>query len=280
MSAGAHGGAFEPFFLPAARGERFCILHPAAGALRGGIVYLHPFGEEMNKSRRMAALQSRMLAARGFAVLQIDLFGCGDSSGDFGDASWELWRDDVALGVKWLRERAGGRVTLWGLRLGALLGLDAARHCDPAPTRLVLWQPVLSGEQLLTQFLRLRVASEMISQGAAATGTQDLRRELHAGNRIEVAGYDLAPALAQAMDGLKLADLAPHGVPVHWLEIVAEAGRTLPPAAQRVADAWTSSGVPCEVRCVPGEPFWNTLEITECPALIAATAAVFEEGRQ
>ena len=280
MSAGAHGGAFEPFFLPAARGERFCIFHPAAGALRGGIVYLHPFVEEMNKSRRMAALQSRMLAARGFAVLQIDLFGCGDSSGDFGDASWELWRDDVALGVKWLRERAGGRVTLWGLRLGALLALDAARDCDPAPAGFLLWQPVLSGEQMLTQFLRLRVASEMIAQGAATTGTQDLRRALHAGSRIEIAGYDLAPALAQAMDGLKLADLAPPGVPVHWLEIVAEAGRTLPPAVQRVADVWASAGVPFEVRCVQGEPFWNTLEIAECPALLAATATVFDEGRQ
>jgi len=88
VNAGARGGPFEPFFLPASRGERFCIFHPAAGALRGAVLYLHPFAEEMNKSRRMAALQSRMLAARGIAVLQIDLFGCGDSSGDFGDASW------------------------------------------------------------------------------------------------------------------------------------------------------------------------------------------------
>jgi len=33
----------------------------------------------MNKSRRMAALQARVFAAMGFGVLQIDLFGCGDS---------------------------------------------------------------------------------------------------------------------------------------------------------------------------------------------------------
>ena len=99
MSAHSGDSPFEPFFLPAAHGERFCIFHLPVGAARGGIVYLHPFAEEMNKSRRMAALQSRMLAARGFAVLQIDLFGCGDSSGDFGDARWEIWRQDVALAV-------------------------------------------------------------------------------------------------------------------------------------------------------------------------------------
>jgi alpha-beta hydrolase superfamily lysophospholipase len=50
---------------------------------------------------------------------------------------------------------------LWGLRLGALLALDAAPLCDPAPAGFVLWQPVVSGEQFLTQFLRLRVASAM-----------------------------------------------------------------------------------------------------------------------
>ncbi len=71
--------------------------------MRGAVVYVHPFAEEMNKSRRMAALQSRALAAAGFAVLQIDLLGCGDSSGDFGDASWDEWIDDVLLAVRWLR---------------------------------------------------------------------------------------------------------------------------------------------------------------------------------
>ena len=69
----------------------------------------------MNKARRMAALQSRALAAAGFAVLQIDLFGCGDSSGDFADASWAAWQQDVALAVQWLSEHAtGGRIDLFG----------------------------------------------------------------------------------------------------------------------------------------------------------------------
>ena len=148
------GISFEAFFLPAQRGERFCIFHPAAGMPRGGVIYIPPFAEEMNKARRMAALQSRAFAAAGYAVLQMDLFGCGDSSGDFSEATWELWKQDIALGVQWISERAGGTVTLWGLRLGALLALDAARICNPLPAAFVLWQPVLTGEALLTQFLR------------------------------------------------------------------------------------------------------------------------------
>ncbi len=74
----------EAFFLPVANAQhsqRFCLFHPAQGRASGApLLYLHPFAEEMNKSRRMAALQSRALAEHGYAVLQIDLLGCGDSS--------------------------------------------------------------------------------------------------------------------------------------------------------------------------------------------------------
>ena len=41
-------------------GQRFCIYHPPAlvsvnEPVRGLVLYVHPFAEEMNKSRRMAA---------------------------------------------------------------------------------------------------------------------------------------------------------------------------------------------------------------------------------
>ena len=280
MNAGPRSGAFEPFFLPAAHGERFCIFHPATATERGSLVYVHPFAEEMNKSRRMAALQSRMLAASGIAVLQIDLLGCGDSSGELRDATWELWRHDVQLAVQWLAGRGRGHVGLWGLRLGALLALDAARDCDPAPAQFVLWQPVTSGEQFLTQFLRLRVATGMIASGVASTSTQDLRNHLKAGTLLEIAGYDLTPALAASIDALKLAELAPRSARVNWLEVVAEAGRPLPPASRRIADAWSAGGVDVGTCTVAGDPFWNTVEVAECPALLEETTRVLGQARR
>ena len=39
----------------------------------------------------MASLQAKAMAGAGYFVLQIDLYGCGDSAGDFGDALWERW---------------------------------------------------------------------------------------------------------------------------------------------------------------------------------------------
>src|SRR6476660_7010955 len=87
----------EAFHLSWDGRRRFCILHtPPEGSARDRtIVYAPPFGEEMNKSRRMAALQARALATAGWAVVQVDLLGCGDSDGEFADASWGRWVDDI-----------------------------------------------------------------------------------------------------------------------------------------------------------------------------------------
>ena len=90
----------EALFIPAASGQRLLVHHPAQGSSRGGVVYVQPFAEEMNKSRRMATLQAQALAAQGWAVAMPDLAGCGDSSGEFAEARWDDWVDDVLLAVQ------------------------------------------------------------------------------------------------------------------------------------------------------------------------------------
>jgi len=176
MTDGVGAPPVEPFFLEADGGQRFCLYHPPVGRARGALLYLHPFAEEMNRARRMAALQARAFTRAGHAVLQIDLAGCGDSSGDFGQARWDTWRADVALGADWLRARVDAPLRLWGLRLGALLALDYARLQDAQPVAgMLLWQPVLKGSTCLTQFLRLRLAGAMLAEGQAQGGTRNRR---------------------------------------------------------------------------------------------------------
>jgi exosortase A-associated hydrolase 2 len=267
------------FLLPVEPGNRFCIYHGASGGgAAGGIVYVHPFAEEMNKARRMAALQSRRLAAQGYAVLQIDLFGCGDSSGDFADARWGVWRNDLQIALKWLRSCVRGPLSLWGLRLGATLAADIARDSSLGIEHLVLWQPVSNGEQFLTQFLRLRLAAEMLADGAAQTGVSELRETLRRGVPLEIAGYDLHPRLAAEIEGLRLADQIPAVKRVHWLEVTAHADPKLSPAAQRALEAWRTKGLDVRAAAVTGEPFWSTIEVTECEALLAATEGSLKDG--
>ncbi len=272
----------QPLFLASGAAARFGLYHAPAAPCRGAWLYLHPFAEEMNKARRMAALQAVALAAQGWAVLQLDLHGCGDSAGDFGEATWDGWRADVALGLDWLQATLGTQLPqapgLWGLRLGALLAIDYAhRPGGMAPSQLLLWQPVLQGASHLTQFLRLKVAAQMLGDGAADGGTAALRQALAAGEALEIAGYALHPALAAALDELDAARLPPP-CPVHWLEVVAAAGRPLPVAAQRIAQSWQQAGCLLHSATAPGPQFWATQEIAEAPALLQATLAALEEG--
>lgn len=280
----------EAFFLPAGAAQttpsdqRFCIFYPAeggasSGAARGLVLYMHPFAEEMNKARRMAALQARALAQAGYAVLQIDLLGCGDSSGDFGDASWQGWVGDVVQGCRWLRQHsktpgaASGRVPLWlwGLRAGCLLAVEAARQLDE-PCNFLFWQPPTAGRPLLQQFLRLKVAGDML--GGEGKGIMaDMRRQLGSGASIEVAGYLLSPGLAT---GLEQATLRPpaHAVPVQrveWLELSTREGAGLSPVSAQTIGEWQQAGYTARSHIVTGPAFWQTTEIEDAPALIPAT---------
>lgn len=272
-STAPHG---EALFLPAAPGQRFGLFHPPANSCRGAILYVHPFADEMNKSRRMAALQARALAAAGFGVLQIDLYGCGDSSGEFRDARWAIWKQDLASAAAWLHARLGAPVRLWGLRLGALLALDYAHDAPHPVAGLVLWQPVLSGSTFLTQFLRLRVAGQMLA-GDDGASTAGLRRALAGGETLEIGGYELAPALAAAIDALDAGALMPN-CPVAWFDMVALEGRPLPARSVPVAAAWRQCGVQLHLQGVAGEQFWAAQEIVESAALIEATVTALREA--
>jgi len=270
----------ESFFLKTESGDRFCLYHPPHPnkECRGVFIYVHPFGDEMNKSRRMVALQARAFADMGFGVLQIDLFGCGDSNGEFGNARWDIWKQDLGIARSWLENRTTAPISLWGLRLGALLALDFARSSAQMIDKIILWQPVISGELFLTQFLRLRLANEMLAGGLdKTTGTQAMRSSLAMGERLEVAGYELTSDLAATIDGLRAIKLMVSKVPVHWFETVSESGRTMAPAGAKVVRAWEKEGGNLHVHLIPCLPFWATQEISECPELISATARILSK---
>jgi exosortase A-associated hydrolase 2 len=267
---------FEAFFLPAASGQRFCLFHQPdpLTAPRGAVVYVHPFAEEMNKSRRMAALQAKALAAAGYAVLQIDLHGCGDSSGDFGDATWESWIEDVRLACDWLQQRSDAGLWLWGLRTGCLLASAVADRISQ-PSKLLFWQPVVSGKQFLQQFLRLKLAGEML--GGEGKGLMDrLREQLAQGDSVEIAGYLLSPGLAS---GLERAELLPAAQcsRIEWIELSGKPDASLSPLVSAKVEKWQTAGHNTRGHLVCGPAFWQTAEIAECAALLDASILAMSE---
>lgn len=254
--------------------QRFCVHHAPRGATcRGRIVYIHPFAEELNKSRRMAAMQARAFAAAGYRVLQIDLAGCGDSSGDFGEASWEAWLADIHRGVEWMAAQDASPLWLWGLRAGCLLAVEAAARADVS-CNFLFWQPAASGRALLQQFLRMRVAGEMLS-GSAKGVMDEMRALLAAGSSVEVAGYLLPASLASGLADAALTPTSRAGR-VECLEVSPRTDAEVAPATRTALDRWRDAGHSVRARVIDGPAFWQTTEIEDATALIDASVQALE----
>lgn len=265
----------QAFFLPGNPGQRFCLYHTARNSkARGAVIYLHPFAEEMNKSRRMAALQARAMSEAGYDVLQIDLLGCGDSAGDFADATWQAWQEDVLLGYRWLRTQSQAPLILWGLRAGCLLAATAAVNL-PEGANFVFWQPVVFGKQHWQQFMRLKMAGELAS-GRAKGVIEQVRQQLAAGQTVEIAGYSVSPGLANGLENAELLWPAIGGRQVAWLEVSARDDARLGPVSQKCIDQWQAAGFNVDAQVVRGPAFWQTTEIEDALALTLATLTVLE----
>lgn len=283
---------FRPWLEPTASGTRLYIHHPCGRTPpRGCVVHVPAFGEEMNKSRRMAALQARALAEAGFEVLLFDLKGCGDSAGNLEDATWADWIEDVVQAATWLRQRSPhAPLWLWGLRSGTLLACEALRaHAERiGPCHLLWWQPVIQGRVHLQQFLRLEAAAALArgtSEGQTGVERLKPRHRLAQGQRVEIAGYTLTPALAQGLEGASLtpapaapaAPAAPsapappagfEGSRLVWIEVDGQEPTTPHREAPPALQTWREQGWNVEAHTVAGPPFWHTTEIEDVPALL------------
>lgn len=245
----------QAFFLSAASGQRFCLLHepPPGTRERGRIVFAPPFAEEMNCARRTVACQARALATAGYAVLQIDFFGCGDSSGDFADARWSDWQADLHLACDTLRTRGDSPLWLWGLRAGALLAAQVAAERPEQPA-LLLWQAQDSGEAVLRQMLRLKLASQA-NAGQSGQG-KALRQQLLGGKSLDIAGYRLSPGLAADLEGAHWpATLAPRRI--EYCDF-SSSGKELSPAAESLCTAWQHAGHRLATHAIASPAFWQT----------------------
>jgi exosortase A-associated hydrolase 2 len=260
-------------FVRGATGSRFRLVsRPETQPPVGTVIAVHAFAEEMNKCRRMTARMARMLAADGWQVVQRDLFGCGDSSGDFGDASWDAWLLDVLQELD--SADAQRPVWLWSVRGGALLAAAAVlRH---PRVNLLLWHPALAGAQHLQQFLRLHAAARIVGSGkSSATSPAQRLRE---GSSVEIAGYELSPSLAQGLERANFDVPDNYTGRIAWFEMCAGEEPKLSPAATRVVERLTERGVAVNAQAICGPAFWQTVEIEESDGLLQQSRVALSDA--
>jgi pimeloyl-ACP methyl ester carboxylesterase len=162
---------------------------PASGSLkRRGVVICNPWGAEALRAHRSLRLLADRLAAEGLEVLRFDYFGTGDSWGEGGQVSLSGCTEDTLCALEEIKAVAAvERVDLVGLRLGAYVAADAAARARDV-SRVVLWDPVASGPDYL---------SELLQGSVRTSGTEG----------YEVGGFPLPVALREelrlaTLDGL------------------------------------------------------------------------------
>ena len=254
------------FFLRGMAGNLFCIgaLHGQGRNQRRKILIVPPFAEELNKSRHILAAFAVALAEAGHDVLLPDLYGTGDSEGDFGEATLEIWRADLDVAIRHLDPETG--LELIGLRAGALLAADMVSRYEVKS--LTFLHPLVDGKQQLNQMLRLRLAAGLTGSGEKETAAQ-LRQRLAQGDSLEIAGYTLSSQLATDLESLALKNNPPTGAGrIDWIELVAESGRSLMPVSQNIIQTWEGMGITVSTAVVVCDQFWATQEIARCPELV------------
>jgi len=260
-----------PSFLDLPEGRIFYVSHiPSSSSVSAGVVLVPPFAEEMNKSRRMLSLIAKALAGRGMHVVLPDFFGTGDSEGDFSEASWEGWLEQLDQIInKMVMDYDIESYSLLGVRAGSLLAIEHIQQPQADADKLILWQPVIDGAAYLTQFLRLRLASGILRGDEEKETTQSLKQRLNAGETVEVAGYGLTSAVADGLAASSLKNVDCASLPsTCWIDIVSKDGQASPLVNRKLAQEWREAGVTLQhLNCV-GEPFWASVEIAEVRGMI------------
>ena len=224
------------------------------------ILFLPPFGEEMNLSRAILSKQFKRLSSEGNCVVSLDYRGTGDSEGEFESYSPDDWVKDILNAGKWLQENGVKSIVLWTLRVGSLIVLANQKklHDELPITGQIHWKPVTNGKQFANQFLRIKQAKTMQQE----TEKVDWRAKVLSGEFVEVAGYVFSRAMLEGLDAMKI---SPEDQPLSamvWVEL--GAGK-MTPAVNKFVEPWAS--VPCHYLECKTPAFWQIPEIFDIPEL-------------
>ncbi len=167
-----------------------------------GVVLCYPIINEYLRSHRAFVRLATQLAAEGFHVLRFDYFGCGDSYGDDDDGSLLEWAENLSTAIDELKHGCdASHICLIGLRMGASLALQAAEKRNDIDT-MVLWEPIVNGEEYLREIKQLHLESAVIEGLPKAVKDQS-----DASQYLEILGFRITDILLDELLKLDLLSL-------------------------------------------------------------------------
>lgn len=167
----------NPFYFGDSDKPLFGVYHPpkTESYPKEGVLLCYPLGREYEKIHWMFRKLANLLSKNGVHVMRFDYYGTGDSAGERDEASIGQWLDDIQVALDELKDMARvDRVSVVGLRLGAALAALATEKLDIK--NLVLWDPVVNGEQYVGKMKAMHDSLEIMTgpEGTPNDGTPEL----------------------------------------------------------------------------------------------------------
>lgn len=125
---------------------------------RTAVLFCNPFGQEAIRSHRMFRVLADRVSRAGFPAMRFDYSCTGDSAGDCDQGRVAQWIADIHTADREIVVRSGATNVVWvGLRFGATLALLASRDEEARNRRLIVWDPVMSGNTYLKELAEAHV---------------------------------------------------------------------------------------------------------------------------
>ena len=246
------------------------------------VIFVPPFAEEMNRSKRMYVLCARLLADSGINAICFDYSGTGDSSGEWGEFSYSDWVSDLN-DVYQYYSKVGKNISFIALRFGALVLADAVTSSDLKADRCVLWDPIETGEMLTRQLIRMKIAAAMADTSKKLT-TQEIKDSIKNNGYLESGGYHLSESLLDAINSKNITrsmNSLLARTHIDWMTL----GKYKDVDTKWLPNSFTASELAesdaqnkLTMHPVNDVKFWMQQEVTISPALLRATHEVFARG--
>jgi len=256
----------EAEFIDAASGRIFVTRRlPRHTVPVSSVVFVPPFAEEMNRTRAIVRDLGIRIAELGQVLLVPDLAGTGDSESDLEDVSLAGWSNNLEDVSRWATSQGTPVVGCVAARFGCLLANFWQTESKNSLTFSVFWQPVVSGEHVINQWFRMRLAADMLSPNNKET-LAELNIRSKAGETLVCGGYPLSTSMVDTLSGLRLDPLMRGLGKLGLVEV--GSGDSISPVIRRLEERNRD----VSAQKVLGEPFWMSSEIVRNTQLIDVTS--------